>query len=419
MDISLSGLFADSPFMAHGYCLSWEPRLLGLHVFSDVTIALAYYSIPFALGTFAWKRKDLKRRWLVWLAAAFIFLCGTTHLIGAVTIWAPVYEVQGVVKALTAAVSLAMAVVIWPLLPKALALPSQSNLAEANARIQSLNADLERRVAGRTKELETTNMRLRMEIAAREETEIQLVEARAAAEHASRAKSDFLAHMSHELRTPLNVVMAFSEVIADETFGPDQRARYRSYAQNIHDSGSHLLDIISDVLDLSKIEAGELHLSEEDVAPAEVIERAARMASPKLDANGIKLREDVAPTLPALYADRRLVTQTILNLLANSAKYSKPGGTLTVHAHVRPDGGIDIQVEDQGPGMSEAQVAVALTPFQRSVDPMSGFHDGVGLGLPLCSRFMEKHQGSLTIDSAPDRGTRVTLSFPPERSRPH
>lgn len=412
---SVSSIFSTSPFYAHGYCLSWDPRLLGLHVFSDAVIAFSYYSIPFAIAYFAVKRTDLRHRWLVWLGAAFILLCGTTHLIGAVTIWEPIYLTEGWVKAVTAGVSFVTAVALWPMLPRALALPSPTALAAANAEINALNADLERRVAARTAELEAANTRLREEVARRERAQAELIEARTQAEHASRAKSDFLAHMSHELRTPLNVILAYSEVISEETLGPGARGRYRDYARDIHVSGTHLLGIIGDVLDLSRIEAGAFELREEDIDPADLAEKAVRMAKFRPDGQDARIEIDLPGPRPSLRADPRVVTQAVVNLLTNAMKYGGTELPPALRLARSPDGGIDIAVIDRGPGMSAAQIEVALTPFHRLDGHAGRAQDGVGLGLPLCARFMEKHGGRLILESAPGEGTRAILRFPPDR----
>ena len=176
----LNDLFSSDRFLAHGYCLLWQPELLALHVGSDVLIAAAYYSIPISLAYFARRRRDLQFRWMFVFFAVFIFACGTTHLFGVLTLWQPAYGVEGVLKAATAAVSVATAAAIWPLLPQALALPSPGQLAAVNADLQAAqralaqtNEGLERRVAERTAELTRANDQLKSEIAERERAEAQ------------------------------------------------------------------------------------------------------------------------------------------------------------------------------------------------------------------------------------------------------
>ena len=286
----IAGFFASEEFMPHGMCFLWEPGLVWLHVVSDFLIGAAYFSIPVALAVFAFRRTDLQYRWMVGLFMLFIVACGTTHFFGIWVIWNPDYGIQGVLKATTALASVATAIVLWPILPKLLALPSPAMLATTNdelraevdrrraaeTRLQGLNAELERRVAERTQELEARNADLHNEIAQRQAVERQLVAERDRAEVANQSKSQFLALMSHELRTPLNAIIGFSDIMANEILGPLTNQVYRSYTHDILKSGHHLHELINDVLDLSKIEAGQFELYEEELDVAQVVEAAQR-----------------------------------------------------------------------------------------------------------------------------------------------
>lgn len=407
---------AEQSYMAHGYCISWEPGLISLHVGADALTALAYYSIPIALAVFAIKRTDLTLRWPIWLAAAFILLCGTTHIVAAVTMWEPIYWTEGVAKALTAVVSLAMAIAMWPLLPKALAAPTNSQLRAANEEIAALNQDLERRVSERTADLDAANRRLQEEIEKQQATEAALRDARAQAVAASQAKSDFLAAMSHEVRTPLNTVVAYSEVIADQVFGADAQERYREYAHDIHESGRHLLSLISDVLDLSKVEAGRIELHEEHFDLAEAMRTATRMLRPRADDQEVALADPMGPEGLKLLADRRMVVQVLANLLTNAIKFTRPGGHVDMRASLTPSGGLTIEVNDDGIGMGPEDLARAFIPFRRAgADAYVSRTEGVGLGLALCKRFMERHSGAIQLESVLDKGTRAILTFPAAR----
>jgi signal transduction histidine kinase len=228
---------------------------------------------------------------------------------------------------------------------------------------------------------------------------------------ANQAKSDFLARMSHELRTPLNAIIGFSQVIKDEHFGKLENDRYLDYAHYIFDSGKHLLDLISDVLDLSKIEAGEHELHREPIKLAEAIEEEARLFANEATHKKIELRHIVEENLPPLNADRRALKQMLANLLSNAIKFTPENGAITVYANATYET-IRIDVTDTGVGMTEREVEVALAPFQQVANPHTADDLGTGLGLPIVKSLMDLHGGRLSIISSPRSGTRVTLAFP-------
>jgi signal transduction histidine kinase len=237
-----------------------------------------------------------------------------------------------------------------------------------------------------------------------------------AAEAAGRAKSRFLADMSHELRTPLNAVIGFSEVMAGEIYGPLGCPRYREYASDIRDGGAHLLAIVNDLLDLAKIEAGGMELGEDRVVVAELVAAALRQVEGRAAEKGVRLAAEPAGDLPPLLADRLRVLQMLLNLLSNAVKFTPRDGTVRVSAALRPDGGLELAVADDGPGMSAADLARALEPFgQATSTPAAERAAGTGLGLPLTKRLVEAHGGALVLGSAPGRGTRAALVFPASR----
>jgi signal transduction histidine kinase len=237
----------------------------------------------------------------------------------------------------------------------------------------------------------------------------------AASTEANRAKSLFLAHMSHELRTPLNAVIGFSEIIRDQPFGPAAVEQYRDYANDIHQSGQHLLRIVDDVLDISKIEAGRLELqdSEMELGPA-VIAALGLVAQAAGDA-GVTLSAELPADLPELIADEGRVRQILLNLLSNAVKFSRRPGKAVVGAAARPDGGLALWVADDGIGIGEAELATVREPFRQVEGSFSRSHEGAGLGLSLVEGFMTLHGGRLEIESTPSVGTTVTVVFPPER----
>ncbi|MGH6827603.1 MAG: sensor histidine kinase [Rhizomicrobium sp.] len=238
------------------------------------------------------------------------------------------------------------------------------------------------------------------------------------AEQASRAKSAFLASMSHELRTPLNAILGFSEVMKEESLGPLDNPRYRAYVTHIHDSGKHLLGIINDVLDLAKIEAGKMSLdraAEFELAPA--ISAALAMLKSLSEKFAVTLNEEIAGDRVTLIGMERMIRQIVINLVGNAIKFTPPGGMVTLTGRPKGDGSYDVTVRDTGVGMNPSEMALALIPFGQNGNRLSSRHDGTGLGLPLAKAMVELHGGSFKIESAPEHGTVVTMTFPPARVR--
>ncbi|HTS93671.1 MAG TPA: HAMP domain-containing sensor histidine kinase [Stellaceae bacterium] len=243
-----------------------------------------------------------------------------------------------------------------------------------------------------------------------------LVTARDEAVQANRAKSTFLANMSHELRTPLNAIIGFSELMGRQQFGPVGEPRYLVYLEDIHASGKHLLKIINDILDLSKIEAGKGSLEAQTaLSVPEVVEAAARMVRQEAARKGVHLTTETSADLPALMSSERELTQILLNLLSNAIKFTEPNGRVAVRTELARQGGLVIAVADTGIGMSKSEVRVALTPFAQVDNRLARKYEGTGLGLPLTKAMVEMHQGQLHIHSARGQGTTVTLQFPKSR----
>jgi signal transduction histidine kinase len=243
-----------------------------------------------------------------------------------------------------------------------------------------------------------------------------LVRAAEEARDASRAKSAFLANMSHELRTPLNAILGFSEIMKEQHLGPLPNPRYLSYAADIHASGRHLLGIINDVLDLAKIEAGKMSLedaAEFDLVPA--LSASLAMLKGLGDKHGVAVKGEWDNRTVRLFAVERMVRQVVINLVGNGIKFTPQGGSVVLSGAPEPDGGYCLKVRDDGVGMSEGEVANALIPFGQNRVRTAVRQEGTGLGLPLAKAMMELHGGSLTLESRPNRGTCVSLRFPPER----
>jgi signal transduction histidine kinase len=265
----------------------------------------------------------------------------------------------------------------------------------------------ERQLLDRVAEVELTQREL-------ERTSSELIEASRGAEKASEAKSQFLAAISHELRTPLNAIIGFAEMLTAQALGPIGNERYCRYAQDIRDSGAHLLAMINDILELSRIDADQATLHEEEFDPADVIAEALRMVEPQAEAAGLSLSTVIAPNLPRLTADRRLVRQVLVNLLANAVRFTQAGGAVSVHGFSR-GAELCMEVHDTGIGIAAEDIPRALERFSQVDARLSRKYDGAGLGLSMAKQFMELHGGTLELESTPGAGTQVRIAFPPSR----
>jgi PAS domain S-box-containing protein len=235
------------------------------------------------------------------------------------------------------------------------------------------------------------------------------------AEAANEAKSRFLANVSHELRTPLNAVIGYAEVIRDRILGDDAGDRYRQYAADIHASGMHLLSLIDDILDLSKIEAGKQALEETDVPVDRLLDETLRIASPAVLRSSANLRVEVAPDMPLLRVDERKFRQVLINLLSNAYKFSPDGADVVLSASVLPDRSIRFSIRDFGPGIAPADIEKILVPFGQIPHSRRGGQTGTGLGLPLSKGLVEVHGGSFSIESEVGVGTEVVIVLPETR----
>jgi PAS domain S-box-containing protein len=242
-----------------------------------------------------------------------------------------------------------------------------------------------------------------------------LREAKAAAETANLAKSSFLANMSHELRTPLNAVLGFSEMLERGTAGALD-PRQREYVGYIRQSGAHLLDIINEILDLAKIDAGKLELREDEgIDVRSLAEGCAAIVGECARAGGLRLETRIEEGLARLVADETRLKQILLNLLGNAVKFTEPGGSVVLAARSTAGHGVEIEVADTGPGMTPAEIGVALEPFGQIDAGLARRRDGTGLGLPLARRLTELHGGSFCVDSKKGRGTRIVVGLPASR----
>jgi PAS domain S-box-containing protein len=243
--------------------------------------------------------------------------------------------------------------------------------------------------------------------------EAELVSARKAAERASSQKSEFLAKISHEIRTPLSAIIGFAEVMIEERFGAVGNARYKDYLKDIHGSGQHVISLVNDLLDLSKIEAGKLELDFTSVDVNDVVSSCVSLLQPQAQQGRIVVRTSLSRRVPLVVADLRSLKQIVLNILSNAIKFTDPGGQLIVSTNLGDSGEVNIRVRDTGIGMSEKEVEQALEPFrQLHTARRSG---GTGLGLPLTKALAEANRATFRITSTKGEGTLVEVIFPATR----
>jgi len=240
-------------------------------------------------------------------------------------------------------------------------------------------------------------------------------EARRRAEGANIAKSQFLAQMSHELRTPLNAILGFSEVMKTEVFGAHAVSAYKEYSNDIHTSGQHLLNLINEVLDLSRIEAGRYELNEEPVSLAAVVEDCHHLLRLRAQNRGVAIHEVFEPGLPRIWADERAVRQVCLNLMSNAVKFTPPGGEIWLKVGWTASGGQYMSVKDTGPGIPEEEITIVMSKFGQGSNAIKSAEQGTGLGLPIAKNLVELHGGSFTLKSKVRIGTELIATFPPER----
>lgn len=267
-------------------------------------------------------------------------------------------------------------------------------LQASEAKMRRLNEELEQRVHERTLDLEAAKQR---------------------AEAANEAKSRFLGTMSHELRTPLNAIIGFSEMIKEESLGPIGSARYLEYAGDINQSGQHLLDLINDILDLSKVEAGMDELREDEVSVPDINRSVLKLVAQRAEKGGVTLDWAFPDDLPALYADERKLKQILINLMTNAIKFTEPGGTVTLKTWCHMDTGVVFQIIDTGIGIAPEDIPMALSRFGQVDGDLNRKFEGTGLGLPLTKALVEMHGGSLDLQSEIGVGTTVTVRLPAAR----
>lgn len=257
-----------------------------------------------------------------------------------------------------------------------------------------------------------------MDITDKKESEAALISAKEQAEMANRTKSEFLANMSHELRTPLNSIIGFSQILMSEMFGNLGNERYVEYSRDIHDSSTHLLSVISDILDISKIEAGEATVMPSAIDIPETIRSCVTMIETRAEMKGIEIEINLPNALPKLYVDIRQQKQILLNLLSNAVKFTPDDGKIVVTARVEPEGSICIEVRDNGIGIAAEDMEKIFEPFGQVQSKPNRPHEGTGLGLSLSKSLTELNGGRLKLVSEIGKGTSVSVHFPAEKTVP-
>lgn len=274
---------------------------------------------------------------------------------------------------------------------------------------------IELTVAERTAALSDANISLHNEILERQRAEMEMRRAKDQAEVANRAKSEFLAMVSHELRTPLNAIIGFSETMSQEVFGPVGNKKYKGYVGDIRKSGTHLLGLINNILDLSKVESGQFGLSEQEVNLGDGISEILRLVSELAEAGDVKVDSTVPEDFPKLRGDRQAIRQILLNLLSNAIKFTEPDGRVQIDAGIDQSGQLVLAIVDTGIGIPEEAIDSIFERFTQVDSSLSRQFEGTGLGLPLTRSLVELHDGSVELESSPGEGTKVTVTFPRER----
>ena len=505
----LTEVMGRAGYLPHGVCFAWSPGLLWSTVGADAVIVASYYSIPLALVQFARQRRDLQFNWMVLLFSAFIFACGTTHLLAIWVVWRPDYAVEALAKAITAALSVGTALALWPLVPRLLKLPSVAQLqsvidkleaeaqqrrsaeenlgdieqalaatlaavgagfiatdragcvvrlnpvaeritgwTQAQARGQSLWQvfELEGRPAapqgrsavdmaieegitidkvqhgrcvarggeGTTVEVRASLLRAQdgtvrgvamvvrdlsgeMRAQALQEQNLQI-------QAASRLKSEFLANMSHELRTPLNAIIGFADLMHAGKVAPES-AKHRVFVDHIRSSGRHLLHLINDILDLSKVEAGHLDFAPEPVRLSTLATDVLNVLEEQALTKGIAVSLAIDPQVERLVIDPRRLKQVLYNYLSNALKFTPRGGRVVVRAKPEGERLWRLEVEDSGIGIQAENIARLFTEFQQLDSGLTKAHPGTGLGLALTRRLVQAQGGEVGVRSEPGVST--------------
>lgn len=392
---TLINLFSVSGVMPHGYCFHWEPYLIWINVISDAVITVSYYFIPVAMLYFLVKKPDFEYKKLLGLFSLFILACGTTHLMSIVTIWQPVFWLSTFFKTLTALVSLFTALVLLPLVPKILALPTTKQLQDIN---QALNIEVEE------------NKRV---VTLLQNKEQELKYAKDVAEQASIAKSQFLSNMSHELRTPLNAILGFSQLLEMDL--AEEQADHKASVREITTAGNHLLGLINEVLDLAKIESNEIDFNYKDSDIDKTIDDSLSMMNQMAQSNDVTFISKSETSLSKVYVDDFKLRQVLLNLISNAIKYGGNSRHIVIEKSQQSTDFLRVSVQDNGPGIAIEKQKQLFKPFSRLGAESLGI-EGTGIGLIIAKKIIEEMGGSIGFESHVGEGCIFWVDIPTSKA---
>jgi len=383
-----SNLFS-SDFMPHGHCYFWRPEIMWLHVTSDAVITISYFMIPFALIYFVRMRKDLAFDWMFVLFGIFISACGATHAMSIWTLWHGTYRLEGMVKLATALASFPTAILLFRLIPVALALPSP-------------------------RELRRLNLALEAEIAERKRVEVILAERAGELERSNVELQHFASIASHDLQEPLRKIQSFSDLLFTE-HADSLTGSASDYLNRIVDSAGRMRTLINDLLAYSRVTSQAAPFSFVD------LEKVAHQAASDLEPRARECGGSIEiGRLPSVEADASQIGQVFQNLLANGLKFRREGITPSVRVYEIKEekstsGTVTIAVEDNGIGFDEKYLDRIFGMFQRL--HRRGAYDGSGIGLAICRKIVERHGGSITAKSRPGQGSNFFVTLPTYRPR--
>lgn len=408
MQALFKAIFFPTQYIPHGHCYLWQTPLVGLHVASDLTIALAYFSIPMMMLFYVRRRKSKLSSKVLGLFSAFIFLCGAGHLIDIWTLWYPAYWLSGIVRALTALISAYTALELINLLPTFLALRTAEELEQINQALQSEIA--ERKKAEKALQQAHNTLELRI----RERTE-ELIKAKETAEVASRAKSTFLAKISHELRTPLNAILGFTQLMGHDATLVEE---HRHHLKIVNQSGLQLLGLINNVLDITKLDVEQTTLHKKQFDLPDFFSGLEEIFQNKAESKNLVLQFRYHDLPRYIQTDEGKLQQILTNILDNAIKYTDQGSIILTASMIDQASisHLKIMVADTGIGMSRETQQQVFKPFFQADG--SSQAQGTGLGLAICQGCLDLMDGKITITSEPDQGTTISLLIPVEVTTP-
>lgn len=404
-------------FMPHGHCYFWRSDLLGLHILSDVLIISAYYSIPIALLYFVYKRKDLAFDWLFILFGLFIFSCGTTHILNIITVWYPMYWIEGWIKLATGLVSVLTAVLLWPAIPRLLALPSPAELSlakekleeevrerrQTQAQLEKLNQELEQRVLERTQELQDINAQLEQAINKHLATQEQLHEQAQQLSHSNAELEQYAYVVAHDLRSPVGSIQSFA-LLLQQRCGEMLDEKGKQFIAYIQKGAQRMDQLITDLLEYAKLGNVEnKYLTPLSSLVAEVLENLSEEIQEK-EAQ-IEISE-----LPHLRVSPVHIQQLFQNLIGNALKFCPDTPHIQIEAQAQSEHWL-FSVCDNGIGFDDNQKERIFQIFQR-LHGNEDHYSGTGLGLAVCKKVVERHGGKIWAEGKPEQGSCFYFTLP-------